>query len=190
MLEWDYCAVGGDLATIQAASKNIGSEALSAYLFHQASQPDPIDLLGAMFIIEGLGMAKVGGWATRLRASLALTPEQVTFLDYHGEADEGHLDVLRQILRSAAVDRAVGEDFTRSQVAGRVSRTHAMPPPMARQRAGPPRRIAALSSAVVSAASHSAPIATGTQRISADAAASTVGAMHSNSELVQPDRST
>ena len=69
LLETDYCAVGGSLAEIQGAPKNIGSEALSAYMFHQASQPDPVDLLGAMFVIEGLGTAKVLGWARAAAAS-------------------------------------------------------------------------------------------------------------------------
>ncbi len=124
MLEHDYCAVGGDLAAIQSGSKNVGSEALSAYLFHRASQPDPIDLLGAMFIIEGLGTAKVSGWAARLRDRLDLAPEQLTFLSYHGEADDGHLDVLRQILRSGVVDRSSAERIVRTATV--VARLYAM----------------------------------------------------------------
>ena len=124
MLERDYCAVGGELADIQGGSKNVGSEALSGYLFHQASQPDPVDLLGAMFIIEGLGTAKVSGWAARLRDSLGLTPDQITFLSYHGEADDEHFEILRQILRSAVVDRAAAERIVRT--ARVVARLYAM----------------------------------------------------------------
>jgi 3-oxoacyl-[acyl-carrier-protein] synthase-3 len=112
MLERDYCAVGGILADIQQAAKNVGSEALSAYLFQQASQPDPVDLLGAMFIIEGLGTAKVSGWAERLRADLGLRPDQVTFLLYHGHADAEHLDLLRHVFRF--VDRAAAQRIVRS----------------------------------------------------------------------------
>ncbi len=55
LLEADYVASGGDLAVIQGAEKNVGSEALSAWMYHQASQPNPFGLLGAMWIIEGLG---------------------------------------------------------------------------------------------------------------------------------------
>src|SRR5262249_43146090 len=55
MIERDYLAVGGSLEEIQRAEKNIGSEALSAWMFHRAGQENPFDLLGAMFIIEGLG---------------------------------------------------------------------------------------------------------------------------------------
>jgi 3-oxoacyl-[acyl-carrier-protein] synthase III len=124
MLERDYCAVGGELADIQGGSKNVGSEALSGYLFHQASQPDPVDLLGAMFIIEGLGTAKVSGWAARLQDSLGLTPDQITFLSYHGEADDGHFEILRQILRSTVVDRAAAERIVRT--ASVVARLYAM----------------------------------------------------------------
>lgn len=114
MLEHDYVAAGGRLEEIQGGHKNVGSEALSGYLFHQASQPDPIDLLGAMFIIEGLGTAKVAGWAARLRDSLDLTEQQVTFLSYHGEADDEHFDILRRILRSDLVDRAAAQRIVRT----------------------------------------------------------------------------
>jgi 3-oxoacyl-[acyl-carrier-protein] synthase-3 len=114
MLERDYVAAGGALADIQSGHKNVGSEALSGYLFHQASLPDPIDLLGAMFIIEGLGTAKVAGWARRLRDTLGLTDEQVTFLTYHGQNDDEHFEILRQILRSDHVDRAAGERIIRT----------------------------------------------------------------------------
>jgi 3-oxoacyl-[acyl-carrier-protein] synthase-3 len=124
MLEHDYVAVGGVLEEIQSGRKSVGSEALSAYLFHQASLPDPIDLLGAMFIIEGLGTAKVAGWATRLRDSLELTPEQVTFLSYHGEADDEHFEILRQILRSDLVDRAAAQRIVRTATV--VARLYAM----------------------------------------------------------------
>jgi hypothetical protein len=55
LLEADYVASGGALSMIRAAEKNIGSEALSAWMFHEASRPNPFGLLGAMFIIEGLG---------------------------------------------------------------------------------------------------------------------------------------
>jgi 3-oxoacyl-[acyl-carrier-protein] synthase-3 len=55
MLERDFVSLGGSREAIRSAAKNIGSEALSAWMFHRASQPNPLDLLGAMFIIEGLG---------------------------------------------------------------------------------------------------------------------------------------
>lgn len=124
MLERDFCAMGGSLAEIQGAPKNVGSEALSAYLFHQASQPDPVDLLGAMFIIEGLGAAKVRGWAHRLREDLGLREDQVTFLHYHSEADEEHFDQLRQVLRSGLVDRAAAARIVRTATV--VARLYAL----------------------------------------------------------------
>ena len=55
MLERDYVAAGGHIDEIVGAAKNVGSEALSAYMFQEASKPNPIHLLGAMYIIEGLG---------------------------------------------------------------------------------------------------------------------------------------
>jgi 3-oxoacyl-[acyl-carrier-protein] synthase-3 len=77
-----------------------------------------------MFIIEGLGTAKVAGWAARLRDALALTPDQVTFLSYHGEADDEHFEMLRQILRSDHVDAPAAARIVRT--AAVVARLYVM----------------------------------------------------------------
>ena len=114
LIEQDYCAVGGNLDDIRSAGKNVGSEALSAYMFHQASQPDPVDLLGAMFVIEGLGTRKASGWARQLREKLGLAEDQVRFLSYHGEADDGHIEKLYDILRSGVVDAERAERIVRT----------------------------------------------------------------------------
>jgi 3-oxoacyl-[acyl-carrier-protein] synthase-3 len=105
LLEEDYVAAGGELADIQSGEKNLGSEALSAFMFHQASQPDPVDLLGAMFVIEGLGTAKATRWARLLQEQLGLADDQLRFLLYHGEHDDDHFDHLRQVLRSGVLDQ-------------------------------------------------------------------------------------
>jgi 3-oxoacyl-[acyl-carrier-protein] synthase III len=114
LLERDYCAVGGSLADIQRGVPNVGSRALSAFVFHQASQPDPVDLLGAMFIIEGLGTALAMGWARQLQSQLGLRDDQVSFLRYHGEADDEHFAELAHLLRTAVPDRATGERIVRT----------------------------------------------------------------------------
>ena len=38
----------------------------------------------------------------------------MTFLNYHGEADDEHFEILRHILRSALVDRAAAERIVRT----------------------------------------------------------------------------
>lgn len=103
MLERDYCALGGSLDEIVGTPKNVGSEALSAFMFHRASQPDPLDLLGAMFVIEGLGRMKAGQWAEALKSQLDLADGQVSFLRYHGQNDDQHFDRLREVLASGVV---------------------------------------------------------------------------------------
>jgi len=104
LLEQDYVSAGGDQATIAATPQNIGSAALSAFVFHRAGQPDPVDLLGAMFIIEGLGVRKAAGWADRLRDSAGLRDDQLSFLRYHSEGDEEHFEILAAALRSGLLD--------------------------------------------------------------------------------------
>jgi 3-oxoacyl-[acyl-carrier-protein] synthase-3 len=100
MLEDDYVNVGGDRSVIEAGVKNAGSEALSAFMFNQASRENPFDLLGAMYIIEGLGANKATRWMELIRDQLDLSPDQVRFLTYHGGADEEHTEKMFQILRS------------------------------------------------------------------------------------------
>jgi 3-oxoacyl-[acyl-carrier-protein] synthase-3 len=108
LLERDYATVGGDPADMAATPANIGSAALSAFVFHRAGLPDPVDLLGAMFVIEGLGKSKAGLWADRLQQSLGLRDDQVSFLRYHADGDDEHFAVLRAALRSAVFDDATG----------------------------------------------------------------------------------
>ena len=48
MLEDNYVSVGGRREDIVNAEKNIGSEALSVWMFHKSSCENPVDLFGAM----------------------------------------------------------------------------------------------------------------------------------------------
>jgi 3-oxoacyl-[acyl-carrier-protein] synthase-3 len=86
------------------APANIGSAALSSFVFYRAGLPDPVDLLGAMFVIEGLGMRKAAGWADCLQQRLGLADDQVSFLRYHAAGDDEHFGVLRAALRSGLFD--------------------------------------------------------------------------------------
>lgn len=104
MLEKNYVATGGKLHDIQSYPKNIGSEALSAWMFYRASQPNPFDLLGAMFIIEGLGKHIASYWADNIKQQLALEDKHVSFYTYHGEHDDGHLEELEEALGSGILD--------------------------------------------------------------------------------------
>jgi 3-oxoacyl-[acyl-carrier-protein] synthase-3 len=104
LLDADYVAAGGELAEITAATANVGSAALSAYVFRRAGLPDPVDLLGAMFVIEGLGARKAAGWADRLEQSIGLGRDQLSFLRYHSTGDDEHFAILSAALRSGLLD--------------------------------------------------------------------------------------
>ncbi len=114
MLEQNYISVGGVLEDIVLAEKNIGSEALSAFIFHQASQENPVDLVGSMFIIEGLGNNLAGKWAAQIKETLNLTDEQVSFLGYHAANDDSHIDKLNAILNA---------DWMTIEIANRIVKT-------------------------------------------------------------------
>jgi 3-oxoacyl-[acyl-carrier-protein] synthase III len=111
MLDEDYVAVGGDRGQIENGEKNPGSEALSAFMFNQANRENPFDLLGAMYIIEGLGANKATRWMELLRDQLELTEDQVKFLTYHGGADEEHTNKMFEILRSDLITRDIARSI-------------------------------------------------------------------------------
>jgi hypothetical protein len=114
ILESDYVATGGDVGTIRSGEKNIGSEALSAWMFHQASQPDPFGLLGAMWIIEGLGSIKAREWGRRIQQTLALPDDAVRFLLYHGENDATHIEEFKEMLAMVLPDDLVARRVVRT----------------------------------------------------------------------------
>lgn len=109
LLEADFVCSGGAVEAIRNAPKNVGSEALSAWMFHEASRPDPFGLLGAMFIIEGLGSIKAAPWGRLVKTRLSLPDEAVRFLLYHGENDAEHMQEFEQMLRMVLPDPAVAE---------------------------------------------------------------------------------
>ena len=121
MLERDYVAIGGSLADLREGRKNIGSEALSGYMFHYADRPNPTGLLGAMFIIEGLGAQRAAAWATRFQELLGLADNQVNFMRYHHEADGEHTGNMNAILTSGIIDDAAADEIVRcAQVVARL----------------------------------------------------------------------
>jgi hypothetical protein len=113
LLEADFVAAGGELAVVQGSDKNVGSEALSAWMFHEASRPNPFGLLGAMFIIEGLGSIKAAEWGERVARRLDLPPEAVRFLAYHGENDASHMEEFEAMLRMVLPDAATSKRIVR-----------------------------------------------------------------------------
>ncbi len=98
MLEQDYVNAGGNLADIQNGQRNIGSEALHGFLMHRATLSNPVDMIGAMWIIEGLGNKMALTWARRVEEAFGTEKQISRFMSYHGENDEEHLEKLYQII--------------------------------------------------------------------------------------------
>lgn len=123
LLEANYISAGGAPHKLRSTHKNIGSEALSAWMFHAASQPDPIGLLGAMSIIEGLGGRMAGPWADAAQTQLQLPDAAFTFLRYHGANDGDHLDMFEAALQLAVRSEADAADVIRhARVTARLYR--------------------------------------------------------------------
>lgn len=116
ILEKNYINCGGNKEALYQGEKNIGSEALSAYMFHNASQPNPFDLLGGMFIIEGLGNRLAGKWGRAIQHQLDLKDDQVSFFIYHETSDSNDNHFER-------FEKALNSELLTEEMAKRVAKT-------------------------------------------------------------------
>jgi len=116
LLEANYEALGCDLDFIRNGKKNIGSEALSAFMFQKASQANPFELLGSMFIIEGLGNRVAGFWGRAIQKCLGLEKKHVSFFLYHENSDsnENHFERLEKALQSDLLTEEFAEKIVRT----------------------------------------------------------------------------
>ena len=123
LLERDYVASGGRLEDVLGMERNIGSEALHGYLMHRSSRPNPIDLLGAMWIIEGLGEKMARSWAERIQELTGLTEDSTRFMTYHGHNDGDHMLRFYAMLDEVCIDEdAAGCIVKTSKVVARLYR--------------------------------------------------------------------
>jgi len=114
LLEADYVATGGQLSRIQSEKRNTGSEALHGFLMYRASQPNPVDLIGAMWIIEGLGNKMATKWSKLINEQFSFSDPITSFMDYHGENDEAHLTELYKLIDRVATSAVNIEDICRT----------------------------------------------------------------------------
>ena len=91
----DYRKAGGR-DDLDALRRNPGGQALDGYLHALAATPNPLGLLGAIYVIEGTGQRIIPALLPLMKASLmqgpdALPADAFRFLEYHGANDEHHL---------------------------------------------------------------------------------------------------
>lgn len=114
MLEKNFVNLGEEISAIQTNEKNIGSMSLSAFMFQQASKQNPIDLLGAMFIIEGIGKRLASYWGLMIKEQLNLADNQVSFFTYHGVADENHFHNLEKALSHPSMNMDIAKKIVKT----------------------------------------------------------------------------
>lgn len=115
MLEADFLGCGGQHGEIQTQPQNVATLAFSSFMFWQASQPNPLHVFGAQFVIEGMGKVKASGWAKKIQSALALSEKQTTFLSYHGEADQQHFGAgIKMLMMLPVFSEAVAKKLVRT----------------------------------------------------------------------------
>lgn len=115
MLERQYVEIGGSLEDIRSAKKNIGTEIFHSYMFSQATMENPFNLLGSMFIIEGLGQRKAKSWGLDIKDQLQLSDSAVDFYIYHGDNDPHHMEEFDEVLNSGVLDiESMGEKIIKT----------------------------------------------------------------------------
>lgn len=121
ILESDYVATGGQLKEITSQPRNLGSEALHAFLMYRASQPNPIDMIGAMWIIEGLGQKMACDWATRIDELIEGNGEYTKFMLYHAENDSTHIEKMYSLIDRVCQSESDVNDILRTaRVVGKL----------------------------------------------------------------------
>ena len=113
MIEQDFVNAGGDINSIQSAARNIGSEALHGFMMYRASQPNPVDMIGAMWIIEGLGEKMATKWAEHIDR-LYVKENSASFMTYHAAHDGDHLDKLYRLIDRVCQNDTALHDITRT----------------------------------------------------------------------------
>jgi hypothetical protein len=124
VLERDFVASGGTLGQIREKRRNPGSEALHCFLMYRAGEHNPCGLLGAMWIIEGLGEKMANDWAERIEVLTGLDASQTRFLRYHAANDGSHMDKMYRLLDRVCTSEAVAADMV--GVATVVGRLYAL----------------------------------------------------------------
>ena len=123
ILEKDYVASGGQLEDILGLERNVGSEALHGFLMYRASRTNPVDLLGAMWIIEGLGEKMARSWAERIHELTGLGEDSTRFMTYHGHNDGDHMQRFYKTLDDVCVDDEITMSIVKTaQVVARLYR--------------------------------------------------------------------
>lgn len=123
LLEKDYVASGGKLEDILNMERNIGSEAIHGFLMYRSSRSNPIDLLGAMWVIEGLGEKMARSWAERIQELTGLGEDSTRFMTYHGHNDGDHMERFYDMLNEVCTDeRTVNSIVKTAKVVARLYR--------------------------------------------------------------------
>lgn len=94
-LDWqvlyqDYQNAGGTLKA-DHLKRNPGGEALNAYMHAYAARPNPVGLLGGIYIIEGTGQRIIPTLLPHIKESLKVNSSLLKFIEYHGENDQAHM---------------------------------------------------------------------------------------------------
>ncbi len=114
-LDHDYVSVGGKIEDIENAERNIGSEALNAYMLQEASKKNPFCMLGAMYIIEGLSSKVCTKWKTQIGEQLNLTDNQLTFLTHHAtHEDENITSPIESIIAQAPLTSELVDEIIKT----------------------------------------------------------------------------
>jgi 3-oxoacyl-[acyl-carrier-protein] synthase-3 len=80
-----------------------------------------VGLLGAMWIVEGLGDKMAKDWAARIEKLIPVGREGTKFLRYHGSNDETHMNKLYGLLDRLGTGEEKAQDIVRTAaVVGRL----------------------------------------------------------------------
>jgi thiaminase len=99
--EWilnDIAACGGDPEAVRHGTPGLPAEVMCAYAYHIIERVNPVGFLGMVLVLEGTSVLVAGEVAGRLKDSLDLPPEALTYLLTHGTLDISHMEFYRGLV--------------------------------------------------------------------------------------------
>jgi hypothetical protein len=94
----DLRVLGTDPRELTGARPSVWCEALVGYMYYVAGHANPMGIIGDTYVIEGLSQLFASQLANTMMHALDIPAAAVSYLSKHGEADQGHMLELQDLV--------------------------------------------------------------------------------------------
>ena len=110
-LEKAYINLGGDRREITTRFQDVGVKDFTAYMYRGFGRHNPLQLFGAMFIIESLVVSFTSKWGGMIQEQTGINNEDNIFLIYTGENNGHYFEKLKSFLSLPQITEDIADDI-------------------------------------------------------------------------------